>query len=145
MRVPARVTELERRLRAAGLPMARVTAKMGSDDYLDDLARQDLILDTFPYPGGAMTATALYLGVPVLTLRGDNHSRSVGASILTAAGLPELVAEDVGEYVEKAVGLAVERERLVALQEHVWKDVSASPLCDCERYRAAFIQKQGTP
>jgi len=145
MRVPARVTELERRLRAAGLPMARVTAKMGSDDYLDDLARQDLILDTFPYPGGAMTATALYLGVPVLTLRGDNHSRSVGASILTAAGLPELVAEDVGEYVEKAVGLAVERERLVALQDHVWKDVSASPLCDCERYRAAFIQKQGTP
>jgi len=138
MRVPARVAELARRMRAAGLPMDRVTVAMGSDEYLGHLARQDLVLDTFPYPGGAMTATALCLGVPVLTLRGDSHSRSVGASILAAAGLPELIAEDAGAYVEKAVGLAQKRGRLAALQKHVWDDVPVSPLCDIETYRASF-------
>ncbi len=139
MRVPARVTELERRLRAAGLPMERVTARMGSDDYLDDLARQDIILDTFPYPGGAMTATALYLGVPVLTLRGDSHSRSVGASILTAAGLPELVAESAGRYIGMAAELIVQPEKRMALRTRVLEGVLLSPLCDPAAYQKNFF------
>jgi len=139
MHVPARVTELERRLRAAGLPMERVTARMGSDDYLDDLARQDIILDTFPYPGGAMTATALYLGVPVLTLRGDSHSRSVGASILTAAGLPELVAESAGRYIGMAAELIVQPEKRMALRTRVLEGVLLSPLCDPAAYQKNFF------
>lgn len=139
MRVPVRVTELERRLRAAGLPMERVTARMGSDDYLDDLAQQDLILDTFPYPGGAMTATALYLGVSVLTLRGDSHSRSVGASILTAAGLPELVAESAGRYVGMAAELIAQPEKRMALRTRVLEGVLSSPLCDPAAYQKIFF------
>lgn len=139
MRVPARVAELERRMHAAGLPMERVTARMGSDDYLDDLAQQDLILDTFPYPGGAMTATALYLGVPVLTLRGDSHSRSVGASILTAAGLPELVAESAGRYIGMAAELIVQPEKRMALRTRVLEGVLLSPLCDPAAYQKNFF------
>ncbi|MCI6231187.1 MAG: glycosyl transferase family 41 [Selenomonas sp.] len=139
MRVPARVTELERRLRAAGLPMERVTARMGSDDYLDGLAAQDLVLDTFPYPGGAMTATALYLGVPVLTLSGDSHSRSVGASILTAAERTELIAESVGEYVEKAARLIAQPGEVAALRMRLLEEIPFSPLCNAAAYRKNFF------
>ena len=140
MCVPERVAELQRRMDAAGLPMKRVTIRMGSDCYLDDLAVQDLVLDTFPYPGGAMTATALYLGVPVLTLRGDSHSRSVGASMLETVGLPELIAADGGQYVEKAVGLCSMPEQLSRLQDRVWSTVRSSPLCGRRAFRSAWQQ-----
>ena len=139
MRVPARVAELERRMHAAGLPMERVTTRMGSDDYLDGLAAQDLVLDTFPYPGGAMTATALYLGVPVLTLSGDSHSRSVGASILTAAERTELIAESVGEYVEKAARLIAQPGEVAALRMRLLEEIPFSPLCNAAAYRKNFF------
>ena len=141
MRVPARVTELERRLRAAGFPMDHVTVAMGEDDYLSALAQQDLVLDTFPYPGGAMTATALYLGVPVLTLAGNSHSRSIGASILTAAGLPDLIAPDSAQYIKTAVALVNRPTELSNLQTYIWNNVLQSLLCKVETYRASWIQR----
>ena len=66
LRAPVRVRSLRERLAAQGLPLARVAVRMGEDGYLASLARASVVLDTFPYPGGAMTATALALGVPAL-------------------------------------------------------------------------------
>ena len=140
MRSPERVQAMQQRLAAVGIPQERVTVEMGTDAYLDDLAHMDFVLDTAPYPGGAMTATALYLGVPVLTRRGDNHSQNVGASILMAAGLPELIATNEEAYVEKAVTFANDHEKLEALQQHVWMQVPQSALCDAEAYARAWVQ-----
>ncbi|WP_294160111.1 hypothetical protein [uncultured Selenomonas sp.] len=138
MQSPERIAALTVRCRELGLPMERVTIEQGTNDYLDALARMDLVLDTYPYPGGAMTATALYLGVPVLTRRGDSHSRSVGASILMAAELPELIAETEEDYIEKAVELASRPEKLAALREKVWHGVPSSPLCDVTAYQTTW-------
>ena len=138
MQSPKRVAALTERCTSLAFPMERVTIEMGSNDYLDDLARMDLALDTDPYPGGAMTATALYLGVPVLTLRGDSHSRSVGASILTAAGLPELIAENREAYAEKAVELCSSKRKLDELKVRVRNEVPKSKLCDYDEYQAMW-------
>ena len=140
MQSPERVIALAQRCKALGLPMERVTIEMGNKDYLADLAHMDFVLDTAPYPGGAMTATALYLGVPVLTMRGDTHSRNVGASILTAASLPELIAESPEQYLETAAALARDREKLAALKEKVWEQVPKSALCDTRKYVASWIK-----
>ena len=134
MQSPERVIALAQRCKALGLPMERVTIEMGNKDYLADLAHMDFVLDTQPYPGGAMTATALYLGVPVLTMRGDSHSRCVGASILTAAGLPELIAGSEEAYIKKAVNLASCSDKLTTLKEKVWNCLPKSALCDRKRY-----------
>ena len=58
-RLPERRAVLERRLENADLPMERVEVRIGSDRYLEDYQQIDIMLDTFPYPGGAAAATAL--------------------------------------------------------------------------------------
>ena len=72
----------------------------------------DISLDTWPYCGGNSVAEPLWQGVPVITLKGNRFSSRYGASLVTAAGCPELVATSPGEYVDIAVKLATEPDRL---------------------------------
>ena len=66
----------------------------------------DIGLDPFPYNGTTTTCEAMWMGVPVITLRGDRHRARVGTSILTRIGLTELSAESREDYIVKAVRLA---------------------------------------
>ena len=145
LRAPVRVRALRARLAAQGLPLARVAVRMGEDGYLAALARADVVLDTFPYPGGAMTATALALGVPVLTLAGSHHSARVGCSLLTAAGHPELIAADAAAYVRTACELARDsgwRARLRAdLLRQQTEEAIAARRADYLRHFAAALRQ----
>lgn len=89
--------------RLKNLKIERAEVYIGADDYLSDFKAVDLILDTFPYNGGFMTALGLYMGVPVLNLEGDKHFSKVGADILRIAGAENFIAENIDEYIEKAV------------------------------------------
>ncbi|MBR0061728.1 MAG: hypothetical protein IJP68_09660, partial [Selenomonadaceae bacterium] len=93
----------------------RAEVRRGSDNFFTDYSEIDLILDTFPYPGGMMTALALYMGVPVLNLCGDLPHTRTGADILRIADVDELIVYDVDAYIKKAVALAQNRGRLAAL------------------------------
>ena len=137
-RLPERRQALEKRLEKAGLPMERVEVRSGTDQYLEDYQEIDIMLDTFPYNGGAMTATALYMGVPVVTLRGGHHSARFGASLLTAAGYGEWIAEAPRDYVRMALQLAADRAFLTATQGNLRWEIEHSPLCDRQRYAAVF-------
>ena len=90
------------------LPTERIEIRSGRDGYLDDYADIDLMLDTFPYNGGAMTATALCMGVPVIGLRGDRYGARFGADILRAAGLDEFIVDNEKNFIERAIELANE-------------------------------------
>ena len=90
----------------------------------------DIALDTFPYNGTTTTCEALWMGVPVVTRRGELHMSRVGASLLTAAGLESLVAADADEYVDRAVALARDRERRAALSQSMRERLARSPLLD---------------
>jgi glycosyltransferase involved in cell wall biosynthesis len=72
----------------------------------------DISLDTWPYCGGNTIAEAVWQGVPVITLKGERFSSCYGASLVTAAGCPELVASTADEYVDIAVQLAQSPEKL---------------------------------
>jgi predicted O-linked N-acetylglucosamine transferase (SPINDLY family) len=84
--------------------------------HLERYAQVDIMLDTFPYTGTTMTFESLWMGVPVITRAGPSHVSRVGASILTHAGLPELVASSPEQYVKAAVSLAQDIPRLAALR-----------------------------
>jgi protein O-GlcNAc transferase len=104
--------------------------------------RGDIALDPFPYNGATITCEALWMGVPVVTLRGDRHAGRVGASLLSQIGLTELIANSVEEYVEIALALAGNPRRLDDLRRDLRPRMVASPLCDggafARKMEAAF-------
>ena len=74
------------------------------------------------------------MGVPVITLGGDRHSGRVGASILTRVSLADLVAETEADYVEMAVALANDLDRLSAMRRDLRSRMQMSPLCDAHTF-----------
>ena len=117
-----------------GLDASRIELRGFSSDYLAEYADMDIALDTAPYTGGLTTCEALYMGVPVVTLKGGTHGARFGASLLQNAGLPELVAEDAAQYVEIAKLLAGSPETLQMLREKQRDMLLASPLMNFRQY-----------
>jgi len=85
-------------------------------EYLARYRAADLFLDTLPYNAGTTASDALWVGVPVLTLAGESFASRMAASLLTAVGLPELVARSRADYVRHAIELATDGSRLDALK-----------------------------
>jgi protein O-GlcNAc transferase len=99
-------------------------------DHLFSYGRIDLALDTFPYNGTTTTCEAMWMGVPVITVRGESHMGRVGESLLSNVGLAELIAGSLDEYIELAVRLANDRPRLAELRRSMRQRMRASPLMD---------------
>lgn len=104
------------------------------DEYLKAHAEVDLILDTFPYPGGTTTCEALWMGVPTLTLAGDTLIARQGASMLNAAGLAGWVADNASDYIHKALSYCADLTNLAKLRAGLRTQVLASPLFDGQRF-----------
>ncbi|MCR5438291.1 MAG: glycosyl transferase family 41 [Selenomonas sp.] len=131
---------MQKRLENAGLPMERVEVRLGSDAYLEQYQQIDIMLDTFPYPGGAATATALYMGVPVIAMEGDHHSARLSSSILRAAGFSEWLAESADSYIKLALQLVVDKEGLARTQLTLREELEHSALMDALAYVGNFEQ-----
>lgn len=131
---------LSHRLAARGIDPGRVELLPGLDydAYLADHAHIDIVLDTFPYPGGTTTCEALWMGVPTLSLTGTGLLARQGASLLAAAGLPQWTAATPEEFAAKAADLAADLPALAALRRFLRDHVSASPLFDAPRFARAF-------
>jgi predicted O-linked N-acetylglucosamine transferase (SPINDLY family) len=102
--------------------------------YLAAHGEVDLILDTFPFPGGTTTCEALFMGVPTVTLAGDRLIGRQGASLLSAAGLADWVAHSPQQFVQIAVARANDLPALAALRASLRDRVLASPLFDAPRF-----------
>lgn len=108
-------------------------------DHLDAYNRIDIALDTHPYNGTTTTCEALWMGRPVVTMKGDRHASCVGASLLSAIGLTELIARTPDEYMATAIRVA----RMVRSPGHGYRDLRArmkgSPLCDQRDFQEKFF------
>lgn len=107
-------------------------------DHLQRYHAVDIALDTFPIGGHTTTSDALWLGVPVVTLAGDNFVNRVAASLLTAAGLPELIAHDSAHYKQQAVALAQDHAYRAALKNQLVTQRVSLPLFDSPKFVAHF-------
>jgi predicted O-linked N-acetylglucosamine transferase (SPINDLY family) len=99
-------------------------------DLLKAYQRIDIALDTMPFNGGVTTAEALWMGVPVISLRSPRWTGCLGETILNAVGLPGLVANDPKHYHELAVTLAHDLPRLEQLHGELRSRVETSAFCD---------------
>lgn len=104
------------------------------EDYLGRLAAADLFLDTLPYNAGTTASDALWVGLPVLTQRGQSFAGRMASSLLSAAGFPQLIALDEARYVEIAVELALDAERFGALRSRLRAQGQSSRLFDAPAF-----------
>ncbi|MBM4137690.1 MAG: tetratricopeptide repeat protein [Nitrospira sp.] len=102
--------------------------------HLRHYDRVDIGLDTFPYNGTTTTCEAMWMGVPVITLAGENHASRVGASLLSNTGLTDLIATTKEDYVNIAIHLASDINRLQSLREQLRGMMAQSTLCDAKRF-----------
>jgi predicted O-linked N-acetylglucosamine transferase (SPINDLY family) len=90
----------------------------------------DISLDPFPWNGHTTACESLWMGVPVITLRGQRHSGRMVASVLTSIGLTDLIADTAEAYVGLAVRLAGDIPKLIGLRSRLRSQMMGSPLCD---------------
>ena len=126
---------LHRATREAGIDPARLVfaGQAPMDVHLARHALADLFLDTAPYNAHATTCDALWAGLPVLTCRGIAFADRVAASLLTAVGLPELIAETPEDYEALALALARDPARLQALRARL-ANRATTPLFDTAQF-----------
>ena len=125
-----------KRLADNGIPLDRLDAMehRPREQYLDAYNRIDIALDPFPYCGGTTSLDAAWMGVPVVTLSGTTPISRAGVTISTHLELSELIAKSPQEYVEIAVALAGDLDRLAALRSTLRQRMQQSPLMDERGY-----------
>lgn len=109
---------LKREAAARGIDPARLVfaEELPQAAHLARLRHADLFLDSFACNAHTTASDALWAGLPVLTLAGRGFAARVAASLITAAGLPELVTVSLAEYEALALALARDPKRLDALR-----------------------------
>lgn len=134
MAPPAR-ENLRREAEARGVRSDRLVfaPHLKKPEHLARCGLAHLFLDTWICNAHTTASDALWSGVPVLTCPGDHLPARVAASLLHAAGLPDLVVADLAAYEETAVRLAQDRAALAGLRARVAEARTGSPLFDTPR------------
>lgn len=125
------------RLSKAGINPNRVELlghTQSTREHLETYNRMDIALDPFPYCGTTTTCEAMYMGIPVVTLAGQTHASRVGISLLSAVGLPDLIARDESAYISVASSLAADPNRRAALRSSLRVQLLNSSLCNSPPY-----------
>jgi len=97
-------------------------------EYLARYRVADLFLDTHPYNAGTTASDALRMGLPMLTLKGKSYQARMGASILNALNLPELITSTPEEYEALAIELAKNPEKLKIIKDKLISNLTSAPL-----------------
>ncbi|MFT4173946.1 MAG: tetratricopeptide repeat protein [Rhodocyclaceae bacterium] len=106
----------------------------GLSEMMSEYGEIDIALDTAPYTGGTTTYQALWMGAPVVTLRGHGFCQRMGSSIVKAIGHPEWIADDEAQYVDVVRRLAADRAGLLDAKRTLRERMQASPALDIDRY-----------
>lgn len=116
-----------------GIDKERLNLISWVDDTEDHLAlynKIDIALDPFPYNGTTTSCEALWMGVPIITLKGGKHASRVSYSILHQLGLDTLAADTEESYCQLAQELAANKEQLTLYRKSMRELMKKSPLCD---------------
>ncbi len=126
-------------LRQFGVSPERLTLLGGTthQEHLSAYNMIDIALDPFPLGGGISTAEALWMGVPVVACRGKTVAGRMSASVLTALGLSDWIAEDKEQYVILALRRARDTAGLARLSAELRQRLAAAPVGSAALYTRA--------
>ena len=101
----------------------------------------DFALDPFPHGGGVTALEGLMMGVPIIVLRWPTVTGSTSASIMTALGLTDWIAETREQYVELAAQKASDLQSLAALRQQLRDIFTSSTMGNQVAYARAVEQE----
>jgi predicted O-linked N-acetylglucosamine transferase (SPINDLY family) len=127
---------LRREAQARGVAGERIVfaERLDAAKHLARYRLADLFLDTLPYGAHTTASDALWAGLPVLTALGSAFAGRVGASLLSAIGLPDLIAPSLEAYERMALAMAHDPARLAALRATLARHRETHPLFDTQRF-----------
>jgi predicted O-linked N-acetylglucosamine transferase (SPINDLY family) len=127
---------LRRAAAARGMAEIRLVfaPRVASEAHLARHRLADLFLDTLPYNAHTTASDALWTGVPLITVLGEGFAGRVAASLLSAVGLPELIAENLDDYEKLALALARDPASLAGLKKKLEANRLIAPLFDTARF-----------
>ncbi|OAF15851.1 hypothetical protein AYJ54_39205 [Bradyrhizobium centrolobii] len=127
---------LRREAAARGVAPERLVfaSRLPTPDHLARHRCADLFLDTLPYGAHTTASDALWTCLPVVTCLGETFAGRVGASLLNAIRLPELVTTTPAAYEQLAIALARDPQRLTALRAKLALNRLRTPLYDTEQF-----------
>ena len=149
---PEAVDNLRREAQLCGVSAERLVfaPTMSQADHLARHQHADLFLDTLPINAHTTASDALWAGLPLVTCPGEAFAARVAASLLCAAGLPELVTANHTDYESLALRLAQEPALLASYKTRLQANRLSCALFDTERtirnleaaYRAMHARRQ---
>lgn len=107
-----------------------IAPKATQEEHLARIQLCDLMLDPWPYGGHTSTSDALFVGVPVVAMQGENFAGRVSGGLLKAANLEMLICQNVKDYIEKTVELLQDKNKLVTLKQIIKTQVPKSNIFD---------------
>ena len=99
----------------------------------------DVALDTFPYNGVTTSFEAIWMGVPVLTMKGFNFNSRCGESINRNIDMLDLITKNEDDYINKAIELSENIDQLIFFRKKIFKNALQSPLFDTKRFSKSFF------
>jgi len=117
--------------------------KLNQDDHLARLQLCDLIVDPWPYGGHTTTGDALFCGIPVVCLEGENFASRVSGGLILAAGLAELIFSNMEQYILGVKNLVNNPQALDNLKQKLKMNRIRLPVFNAQlrtkQLEAAFI------
>lgn len=129
---PWAAINLKKAATTAGIDSNRIifAKRVSQEDHLARHRAADLFLDTTPCNAHTTASDALWAGLPILTMVGDAFAGRVCASLIRAAGLPQLITETRDQYEKLAIELAKNPKKLIELKERLAQNRLTHPLFD---------------
>ena len=114
--------------------------KNSFEEHINEYKKIDIALDTFPYNGVTTSFEAIWMGVPVLTLKGFNPNSRAGESINKNLNMSYLIADNKDEYVLKAVELSKNFEKVIEIRKNLFDKALESNLFNEKKFSKEFYE-----
>ena len=114
--------------------------KSSFKEHIDEYKKIDLALDTFPYNGVTTSFEAIWMGVPILTLKGFNPNSRAGESINKNLNMNYLIADNKDEYVLKAIELSKNFEKVIEIRKNIFDKALKSNLFNDKKFSKEFYE-----
>ena len=114
--------------------------KSGFKEHIDEYKKIDLALDTFPYNGVTTSFEAIWMGVPILTLKGFNPNSRAGESINKNLNMNYLIADNKDEYLLKAIELSKNFEKVIEIRKNIFDKALKSNLFNDKKFSKEFYE-----